>query len=364
MSPAGERRGFPALRSAGRAFWFGLAVSLVLHAFFIVGARFPKAQFVDTPPLEARLEPKELEAAPQPEPEIASEPAPPAPPRPQPETQPNPGPAEPLAGASEPPIQPPPDEPAPPAPEPVLPLPDAEAPPPSAQPHALLSQAAQRIRNLPEHIEIVYELRGLLSGRLTHTWQQSGERYMLETVAEATGLASLFMGGRLIQKSSGRIGPLGLMPERYETRRPGGKQEGLEFDYVANVIASTRIDAKHGTRTLELPLLTGAQDPLSAIYQLALVARDDQDGLIVAASSKKVKGYPYRTLGAETLSTPLGELETLHVARAGDAEKSGTHLWLAPEQHSLPVKVSYVDEDGMEWVLEAVSIKVQQAPVQ
>jgi hypothetical protein len=45
------------------------------------------------------------------------------------------------------------------------------------------------------------------------------------------------------------------------------------------------------------------------------------------------------------------------VTRAGDSEKSGTHLWLAPEKYSLPVRVSYIDEDGTQWVLEAVSIK-------
>lgn len=358
MSPAGERRGFPALRSAGRAFWLGLAASLALHAFFLAGLRFPEMQFEGLPPLEARLEPVEqFEPHPRPEPETVGEPAKPvrSPARPRP--QPKPEPAETWADAPPPPAMLPPEEAAPPAPEPLLPLPAAEAPPPSAQPHAILTQAAQRIRDLPEHIEIVYELKGLLSGRQVHTWRQSGQHYTIETVAEATGLAGLFVSGKLVQKSSGGIGPLGLMPERYETRRPGGKMETLEFDYAGNVITSTRTSAKRGARTQELPLLTGVQDPLSSIYQLALVARDTNDGLIVAASSKKVKGYPYRTLGEETLITPLGELKTLHVARAGDS--SDTHLWLAPERHSLPVKVSYVDEDGMEWVLEAVSIKAR-----
>lgn len=230
-------------------------------------------------------------------------------------------------------------------------------PPASAQPYALLTRAAERIQNLPAHIEIVYELKGMLSGRQTHTWQRTGQHYQLSAIAQATGIASLFVGGQLVQKSSGRIGSLGLMPDRYEIRRPSGKNEILEFDYAANMIVSSRTDAKRGTRTQELPLLTGAQDPLSAIYQLAMSAQDGEDGLIVAASSKKVKGYPYRMLGMETLRTALGESRTLHIARAGDS--SDTHLWLALEQSSLPVRVRYVDEDGTEWVLEAISIQAR-----
>lgn len=222
-----------------------------------------------------------------------------------------------------------------------------------------MTQAAERIRNLPAQVEIVYELKGMLSGRQIHTWQRTGDRYNLEAVAQATGLASLFIGGKLIQKSSGRIGSLGLMPDRYEILRPSGKNETLEFHYDDNLIEASRSDAKRGTRTQQLPMLPGTQDPLSSIYQLAMAARDDKDGFIVAASTKRVKGYPYRTLNTETLRTVLSEMKTLHVTRVGESEKGSVHLWLAPERHFLPVKVSYVDEDGTEWVLEAVSIQTR-----
>lgn len=357
MSPPSQRRGAMSLRTAGRAFWIGLAASLALHAFFLAKGTFPQAQLDASPPLEARLEDEAFEALPP----LAPEPAEPAPP-PVAEAAapaPAPEPAEPAADTGAVPLTLPAEPATAPQAEPLLPLSRAEPPPPSAQPHALLVEAAERIRNLPARIEIVYELQGMLSGRQVHTWQRSGQRYTLEAVAEATGLTGLFLSGQLVQKSSGRIGPLGLMPERYEIRRPSGKNEMLAFDYAGSIIESGRTDARRGTRTRELPLLTGVQDPLSAIYQLAMAAQDGKDGLIVAASSKKVQGYPYRMLGKETVSTPLGDIKALHVTRAGDPGKSDTHLWLAPERHALPVKISYVDEDGTEWVLEAVSIKTQ-----
>lgn len=356
MSAPSKRRVAMSLRTAGHAFWVGLGISLALHAFFLFEGRFPQTFLNSPPPLQARLEAFEAVTS-QPQPQPPVETASPVEPQPKPEPRPASAPAPEPAAEYVVPSEPSAPEVAPqPAAEPMLPLSKAAPPPPSSQPYALLTQAAESIRNLPEHLEIVYELKGVLSGHQIHTWQRSGQRYSLVAVAEATGLTSIFMNGKLVQKSSGRIGALGLMPERYEIQRPTGRSETLEFDYAGNVIESSRMDPRRETRTRQLPLLPGAQDPLSSIYQLAMAARDGKDGLIVAAGSKKVQGYPYRMLGTETLRTPLGEIKTLHVARMGESGKGDTQLWLAQNHYALPVKISYVDEDGMEWVLEASSI--------
>jgi hypothetical protein len=361
MNPSSQRRSVITLRTVGRGFWIGLGASVALHALLITTGRFSFPSWKEVPPLEARLEPEAFKTVSPPAPTPASAPVSTA--HAQPQSKSNPGtPApelpipQPAAKAEEPAPAPPP---SPAQPEPVLPLSTAKTPPPSAQPYAALTQAAQKIRDLPAHIEIVYELNGMLSGRQSHVWQRSGQNYTLEATGEITGLAGLFVSGKLIQKSRGRIGELGLMPDKYEMERVSGKKEILRFDYDSNVIEFSRPESKRGVRTLEMPLLPGAQDPLSSIYQLAMAAQDGKSGFIVAASGKRVKGYPYRTLGPEKIKTALGEIKTLHVTRAGDSEKGGVHLWLAPEQYALPVKVTYVDEDGTEWVLEAVSIKTQ-----
>lgn len=362
MNPPRQRNGVMTLKQVGRAFWIGLALSLALHVFLIASGRFQIPRWDEPQELQVRLE--DMPAAPVPMADMPRPAIPPAPPQtvPQPlqaaDAAPRPQPEEPVAPTDPAPATPAPS-PAPTLTEPVLPLSTAKTPPPSAQPYAALTRAAESIRQLPAYIEIVYELKGLLSGRQTHVWQRSGQRYSLETEGEVTGLAGLFISGKLIQKSRGSIGPLGLMPEEYEMQRLTGKKEALQFDYRSNLILSSRSSDKSGTRTLELPLLTGAQDPLSAIYQLAMAARDEGDGLIVAAGTKRVKGYPYHTHGIEVLKTPLGEIRALHVTRAGDSEKSASHLWLSPDQHALPVKVVYFDDDGTEWVLEAVSIKTR-----
>lgn len=234
------------------------------------------------------------------------------------------------------------------------------APPPQEQkPHAVLTRAAKNLKELPSHVEIVYELKGLISGKQIHRWQRKDHRYTLETSSEATGLAGIFLSSKMTQKSAGHIGERGLIPERYEMLRLSGKREILVFNYAASSIEVKRIDAKKNTRTSELSLPTGTQDPLSSLYQLAMTAQSGGEGLIVIAGTKRVKGYPYRVLGNETQDLPLGKLSTLHVTRTDDSGSGAVHLWLSPEKKFLPVKISYSDEDGREWILLATSITLK-----
>ncbi len=371
MNRTPQRSGVMTLRTLGRGFWIGLAGSVGLHAALLSTGTFTTTKWTEPRIIEAQLEilpgTRKPETDSPPIPEVAAKVAkPPTPPRPAatdlaaepvpPEEQASkPESGEiiaqaPQASTSENEAQ---------APAAAPPLPVIEPPPPGSRPHAALSHAASNLKELPKYIEIAYQLKGMVSGRQTQIWRREDQRYTIESSSEATGLAAIFLSGKIIQKSSGHIGPLGLVPERYDMQRFNGKKEILLFKPGDNVIDVSRIDPKKGKRTTELPLLTGTQDPLSSIFQLAMIARENGEGVIVAAGAKRVKGYPYRTLGTEIIQTPLGQLQTLHVTRAGDSSKGAVHLWLSIEQRHLPVKITYTDEDGAEWVLEAVSLKVE-----
>lgn len=343
-------------RTLGRGFWLGISASLLLHFLLFSSGQFQIPRWNDKTVLEARLEPAEFKAVALPEPSVSAQAATIAP--------------KPVTGAAKPPpatasvepapiVSPPPPPQTEPAATPPAAIPSPAIPPTNDQPQTAPSQASNHLKTLPARIEIVFELNGMLSGRQTHRWHRDGQRYSLETEGEVTGLAGLFMRGKLKQTSQGRIGNMGLMPARYEMFGLTGKTEALQFDYEDNLIESSRSNSKSAKRHIELPLLTGAQDPLSSIYQLAMMAAENGEGVIVAASAKRIKGYPYRVLGMEKLDTALGTLSALHVVRAGDSGNSDMHLWLSPGHYYLPVKVTYVDGDGTEWVLEATRIKAE-----
>lgn len=363
MQTTNKRTGVMTLRTLGRGFWLGILASLALHATLLSNGGLHIPKWNDSPTLEARLEPVEFKAVSLPEPDIAAEtitvPAQPSQaaaerPTPIPADSPSapPTPAQPA-------VPPAPENGAPPSSHPATPQPQTLPAPASSQ--TASTDAVRNLNKLPERLEIQFELDGMVSGQQTHRWQRNGERYTLETEGEVTGLASLFVRGKLTQISQGRIGANGLMPERYETRHINGKVETLRFDYDNNQIESARTDEKRGKRTLELPLLSGIQDPLSAIYQLAMLAQSRDDGLIVAASAKRVKGYAYRILGNEKLDAAIGEITALHIARAGDSSGREVHLWLSATHHYLPVKISYVDDDGNAWILQATRIHTEHA---
>lgn len=354
----------------GRGIWMGLAASIALHAALLSTVTSPIQESGQPHVLEARLEVQEPrpplpdvsdvaeEAAKQ-----SHEPAQsPAQTTTKPETEPEPDAAPQDQSSAE---NTPAEMAVPAAPQAEeklpaqLPLSSLEHPPQAQRPHAALSSAANNLQQLPRKIRISFVLQGLINGKQTHIWQRESQSYTLETLSEATGIAGIFLSGKMTQKSSGRISELGLIPERYEMLRLNGKQEILVFNYPASMIEVSRIDPKKGKRTSELPLMMGTQDPLSSIYQLAMLAQSGNDGLIVTAGTKRVKGYPYRIVGLESLKTALGEMKTLHVTRADDSSTGGVHLWLSREKHFMPVKISYFDDDGKEWILQAVEISLE-----
>lgn len=365
MSEKPPRRGVMTLRTLGRGFWIGLAGSIALHAALLSTGSFRIPVTIQARPIEARLENKTPKAVMPPQPVSIDKSAKATP---SPASIPAPPPVE-TALDESPPSQAQVDPPLPEIAAPSAPLAEGVSPPgnppatgnspkPEPGPHLALTQAAANLKELPRHIEIRYELRGMISGRQTHVWHHENQRYTLEATSEATGLAGIFLGGKMTQRSAGHIGELGLMPERYEMQRLSGKKEILIFNYEANTIEASRIDDRKGRRTTELPLPTGTQDPLSSIYQLAMAAQTSGEGLIVAAGAKRVKGYPYRSFGVEAISTPLGEIRALHVSREGESGKGAVHLWLSVNQHHLPVRIIYTDDDGAEWVLEAADIRL------
>ena len=75
-------------------------------------------------------------------------------------------------------------------------------------------------------------------GSLTHTWSQDGGRYEAEAVAEASGLVSLFFGGKFVQRSTGQFGAGGLLPDEYTLDRGRGERiEVARFDWTEGKLA-------------------------------------------------------------------------------------------------------------------------------
>lgn len=171
--------------------------------------------------------------------------------------------------------------------------------------------------------------------------QHADGSYTLVSKTEATGLLSLFYSGELIQKSEGVVTEAGLRPSKflYEMTSKEDKNRQASFDWNAR-----KIELQTSKRTTTANLPEGAQDLLSFMYQFIFVPPLERMELPIT-NGKKMAVYTYAFEGEEELITEMGNIRTMHIARAGkDDEK--IDLWLAVDYRYMPVKIRKTEEDG------------------
>jgi hypothetical protein len=198
-------------------------------------------------------------------------------------------------------------------------------------------------------------LNGMRVGRAEQVWQLDGERYTISSVAEASGLFSLFASGKFIQESRGEMTPTGLKPSDYRVERGKGgadKTDTAQFDWNAMTLTLASGGSK---QTLKLP--EGTQDLLSFMYQLAFAPPQSSAVKLRMTNGRKLDSYAYWVV-EEALETPMGVLNTLHLGKHREEGEKDTEVWLAADYHYLPVKISQIDKDGDGLVLLANEIEL------
>ena len=211
--------------------------------------------------------------------------------------------------------------------------PPAEALPPVAEaPPPVLPQP----RRIPPRIELVYRgflgTQGFFIGDAVYRLEHEGERYTITTVAQARGLAALFIRGEGHLESTGTITPAGLQPDLYTAERTSdGRHEAAMFDWSR----ATVFLHDHKTAPLALPTF----DPLAVLWQFYFLPPGDGETEFNVATTRRVYHAHFRRVGTETLSLPFREVETEVWERdAGDGNLSA-RVWLAPALHHVMVKM-------------------------
>ena len=226
------------------------------------------------------------------------------------------------------------------APEPTpetSPAPAVETPAPEPE-----STPMRTVRKLPEKLVLRYEVRsgeeGFSLGQATYTWRVTGDRYALDSVAEATGLTALFTQARIVQSSEGRLGPTGLMPERFSMERNRKRHYSARFDWEGRRLLLPKDEV--------VALRDHTQDLLSFPFHLAMtIAEEDTAWIQPVTNGRMLKGYRFVQVGRETLEQGGKALQTLHL-RGTRAFEGNLEVWLAPDLHWLPVRIRTEDTKG------------------
>jgi hypothetical protein len=184
---------------------------------------------------------------------------------------------------------------------------------------------------------------------MDYLFESDGAHYRLRTEGRATGVMAMLYGGLLTQDSRGRVGPEGFLPERYAERRGERPARVVSFDRTTGLA-----EADDGSTQ---PLQAGVQDQLSAIWQLALIARMTPSQLAVGhelhwpiARGRRVHSMRIVSLGEETLQpSHSAPLRTLHLAltSATASDDGRLDVWLATEDAMQPIRMKMVSAQGL-----------------
>jgi hypothetical protein len=266
------------------------------------------------PPAPAAKAPTPHKRKPKPLPRVVAAPTPEAEP-----------PAVVASAASEPEPAPPPEALAPESPTPPAPV--EETPPVATTPAP---------PELPPRIELVYRgflgTQGFFIGDAAYRLEHAGSRYSITTVAQARGLAALFLRGEGHLSSVGTITRTGLQPDQYSAERTSdGRHEVATFDWESGVVLLN--DNK--TAGLAVPTF----DPLAVLWQFYFMPPDEDQTEFNVATTRRVYHSRFRRVGTETLALPFREVETEVWERDGGDGNLTARVWLAPSLHHVMVKM-------------------------
>lgn len=192
----------------------------------------------------------------------------------------------------------------------------------------------------PGRIRLSYEVSyGSMHGDVVETLEHDGRTYSIVSETRGRGILAPFGNKRTAR---GRITPQGLQPDEYRDERPFGWVASAKFDWESRSVTQER---KGKSETLKMH--GTAQDPLSLAYTFAFVPPTGKEYDIVRADGRGLTPFRFAVLGNEKLATPIGEMQTLHIAKVRDGpEDKATDIWFAADRDFLPVRVLVVDKDG------------------
>jgi hypothetical protein len=272
--------------------------------------------------------------------------------------------------------------------EPIAPLanlqstPTAEVPPndtstPIEQPEILQSDVEAQVENTDllvvkpkpyQYIQSYFDVytgrddvqNRSVSGRASIVYERlrNGEEYKIKSLIQAQGLASLMIPD-LLQTSDGYFDRNGLQPAHYLYQFGDKKDKTFSADFNW---ATKKLDLHSEKGDQTFVLQDGTQDLLSFMYQFMFVP-PLQNMQLNITNGKKLGVYDYTFEGEETLSTKLGDIITIHIARMAPEGEKKTELWLALDYQHVPVKIRETSGDGKMYELVITNLDARLEPL-
>ena len=184
---------------------------------------------------------------------------------------------------------------------------------------------------------------------------RAGDTWLYSSHSEPRGIGRVF-AERPTQQSTMRVSDKGVQPLHYKAddgTSSSKRDSDLQFDWEHNRVTGIYEDTK-----VDMPLQPGTQDDLSVQIALMvdlLAGRTADQFLMIDNNS--VREYQYAREGEESLSTPLGKLDTVVYRSQKKGSPRVTRFWCDPHQGFIPLRVEQKKGDEVQWTLQVQSIK-------
>ena len=183
------------------------------------------------------------------------------------------------------------------------------------------------------------------------TYQPQGKGWSLRFEAESW-FASVVEQSRFSWNANGQV----ISDQYFYKREVLGRDRvnSATFDHDTGWVDSRRED-----RSYRLPLKQSLLDKQNYQIQLRHDLINNISPLVYdVLDGKRIKQYRFRRLGNETISTPLGPLETVKVERVREDSERETRLWFATQWNHMVVKLVQIDEDDQRFQIDVIQFSV------
>lgn len=195
---------------------------------------------------------------------------------------------------------------------------------------------------MPASTQLAFDVSGTVRGlnysaQGTLDWTVSNDRY------DARMSVRLPLLGSRVQTSTGRLGPSGLLPERFADK--ARSERAAHFEHEQQRI-------RFSSNAPEAALQPGAQDRLSVFLQLAarFNAALPPAGQVIdiqVAGTGDADVWRFVVGEEVTLKLPAGELRARRLVREAPGPRdTQVELWLAPALDHLPVRIRLEQSSG------------------
>ena len=179
--------------------------------------------------------------------------------------------------------------------------------------------------------------------------------WVYRSKSEPRGIGRLF-SERPVQESVMQITADGVRPLSYKAddgTSATKRDANVQFDWQNNRVTGVYEDAK-----IDMPIPPGMQDDLSV--QIALMVellRGHTPDKFALISGNSVREYRYSRDGEETLTTPVGTIQTIIYRSEKQYSPRATRFWCAPSLGYIPLRVQQKKGDDVEWTMQVQSVK-------